>query len=208
MRYLPKSSADREAMLKGMGLRSVDELFAPIPAEYRLSRDLKVPRQMAESEIVDYFRQRSRENGEGYTSFLGAGAYSHYRPVVIDSLISRGEFLTAYTPYQAEISQGTLQSIFEFQTMICELTGMDVANASLYDASTGVAEGVLMAARLTGRMEAVVARTLNPQFRQVLATTIKHQNLPVKETGYGDNGRIDMNALDAAVTDKTACVVI
>jgi glycine dehydrogenase subunit 1 len=129
MRYLPKSPADREAMLKAIGLRSVDELFAPIPAEYRLSRDLKVPRQMAESEIVDYFRQRSRENGEGYTSFLGAGAYSHYRPVIIDSLISRGEFLTAYTPYQAEISQGTLQSIFEFQTMICELTGMEVANA-------------------------------------------------------------------------------
>src|SRR6202166_1666753 len=119
MRYLPKSPPDREAMLKAIGLRSVDELFEPIPAEYRLNRDLKIPRQMAESEIVDYFRQRSRENGEGYINFLGAGAYSHYRPVIIDSLISRGEFLTAYTPYQAEISQGTLQSIFEFQTMIC-----------------------------------------------------------------------------------------
>jgi len=139
MRYLPKSPADREAMLKAVGLRSVDELFAPIPAEYRLSRDLKVPRQMAESEIVDYFRARSRENGEGYTSFLGAGAYAHYRPVIIDSLISRGEFLTAYTPYQAEISQGTLQSIFEFQSMICELTGMEVANASMYDGSTAAA---------------------------------------------------------------------
>src|ERR1700685_371558 len=148
MRYLPKSPADREAMLKAIGLRSVDELFAPIPAEYRLSRDLKVPRQMAESEIVDYFRQRSRENGEGYTSFLGAGAYAHYRPVIIDSLISRGEFLTAYTPYQAEISQGTLQSIFEFQTMICELTGMEVANASMYDGSTAAAEAAMMAVRL------------------------------------------------------------
>ena len=154
MRYLPKSPADREAMLKAIGLRSVDELFAPIPAEYRLTRDLKIPRQMAESEIVDFFRQRSRENGEGYTSFLGAGAYSHYRPVIIDSLISRGEFLTAYTPYQAEISQGTLQSIFEFQTMICELTGMEVANASMYDGSTAAAEGVMMAVRLTGRRSA------------------------------------------------------
>ncbi len=115
MRYLPKSPADRQAMLKAIGLRSVDDLFSPIPAEYRLTRDLKIPRQMAESEIVDFFRQRSRENGDGYTSFLGAGAYFHYRPVIIDSLISRGEFLTAYTPYQAEISQGTLQSIFEFQ---------------------------------------------------------------------------------------------
>src|ERR1700733_15543149 len=118
MRYLPKSPADREAMLEAIGLRSVDELFAPIPAEYRLSRDLKIARQMAESEIVDYFRQRSRENGEGYTSFLGAGVYFHYRPVIIDSLISRVEFLTAYTPYQAEIFQGTLRSIIDFQTLI------------------------------------------------------------------------------------------
>src|SRR5215469_1949431 len=118
MRYLPKSPADRAAMLKSIGRRSIDDLFAPIPPEYRVAGDLDVPRQMAESEIVDWFRQRSRENGYDYTSFLGAGAYYHYRPVIIDSLISRGEFLTAYTPYQAEVSQGTLQSIFEFQTMI------------------------------------------------------------------------------------------
>src|SRR6266851_7207357 len=103
MRYLPKSPTDREAMLKAIGAKSIDDLFAPIPAEYRLNRDLKVPRQMAESEIVEWFKERSRENAEGYSSFLGAGAYFHYRPVVIDSLISRGEFLTAYTLYQAEI---------------------------------------------------------------------------------------------------------
>jgi len=181
MRYLPKSPADREAMLKTIGLRSVDELFAPIPAEYRLSRDLKVPRQMAESEIVDYFRQRSRENGEGCNSFLGAGAYAHYRPVIIDSLISRGEFLTAYTPYQAEISQGTLQSIFEFQTMICELTGMEVANASMYDGSTGAAEAVMMAVRLTGRRSVLVARSVHPEYREVLATYAHHQGLPIAE---------------------------
>ena len=159
MRYLPKSPADREAMLKAIGARSIDDLFAPIPAEYRLDRDLKVPRQMAESEIVDWFRERSRENGDGYASFLGAGVYYHYRPVIIDSLVSRGEFLTAYTPYQAEISQGTLQAIFEFQTMICELTGMEVANASMYDGSTAVAEAVMMAVRVTGRRSVVVARS-------------------------------------------------
>src|ERR1700723_1423222 len=170
MRYLPKSPADREAMLKAIGLRSVDELFAPIPAEYRLNRDLKGPRQMAESEIVDFFRQRSRENGEGYISFLGAGAYPHYRPVIIDSLISRGEFLTAYTPYQAEISQGTLQSIFEFQTMICELTGMEVANASMYDGSTAAAEGVMMAHRITRRPKAVLSGGLHPQYADSIAT--------------------------------------
>src|SRR5438270_10635741 len=121
MRYLPKSPADREAMLKAIGARSIDDLFAPIPAEYRLNRDLKVPRQMAESEIIDYFRQQAEANAAGFAVFLGAGAYHHYRPVIIDSLISRGEFLTAYTPYQAEISQGTLQAIFEFQTMVSEL---------------------------------------------------------------------------------------
>src|SRR5579863_870187 len=113
MRYLPKSPTDREIMLKAIGARSIDDLFASIPAENRLHRDLKVPRQMAESEIMDWFRERARENGEGYVTFLGAGAYYHYRPVIIDSLISRGEFLTAYTPYQPEIAQGTLQSIFE-----------------------------------------------------------------------------------------------
>src|SRR5919197_1574506 len=140
MRFLPKSPADLEAMLRTIGARSIDDLFAPIPAEYRLERDLKVPRQMAESEIVEWFRQCSKENGIEYASFLGAGAYLHYRPVIIDSLISRGEFLTAYTPYQAEISQGTLQAIFEFQTMMCQLTGQDVANASMYDGSTATTE--------------------------------------------------------------------
>src|SRR5215469_11191129 len=160
MRYLPKSPSDRAAMLQAIGARSIEDLFAPIPAEYRLNRDLTIPRQMAESEIVDFFRQRSRENGDGYASFLGAGAYFHYRPVIIDSLISRGEFLTAYTPYQAEVSQGTLQSIFEFQTMISELTGMDVANASMYDGSTASTEAVLMAVRLAGRRAVTVARSV------------------------------------------------
>jgi len=207
MRYLPKSPADREAMLKAIGLGSVDELFAPIPAEYRLSRDLKVPRQMAESEIVDYFRQRSRENGEGYTSFLGAGAYAHYRPVIIDSLISRGEFLTAYTPYQAEISQGTLQSIFEFQTMICELTGMEVANASMYDGSTAAAEAVMMAVRLTGRRSVVVARSLHPEYREVLATYATHQGMPLSVAGFGEDG-LNLKELEKSITPETACVLI
>ena len=196
MRYLPKSPADREAMLKAIGLRSVDDLFAPIPAEYRLSCDLKIPRQMAESEIVDFFRQRSRDNGEGYTSFLGAGAYFHYRPVIIDSLISRGEFLTAYTPYQAEISQGTLQSIFEFQSMICELTGMEVANASMYDGSTAAAEAVMMAVRLTGRRSVVVARSLHPEYREVLATYATHQGMPLSIAGFNDDGRVNLKELE------------
>src|SRR6478609_8941928 len=170
MRYLPKSPADRAQMMREIGCKSIDDLFAPIPAEYRLNRDLKVPRQMAESEVIDYFRERAETNAAGYAVFLGAGAYHHYRPVIIDSLISRGEFFTAYTPYQAEISQGTLQAIFEFQTMICELTGMEVANASLYDLSTGVAEGVMMASRVTGRSETLIAKSVHPEHREVLTT--------------------------------------
>ena len=208
MRYLPKSPADRESILKAIGVRSVDDLFASIPAEYRLQRDLKVPRQMAESEIVDWFRERSRENGDGYASFLGAGAYSHYRPVVIDSLISRGEFLTAYTPYQAEVSQGTLQSIFEFQTMICELTGMEVANASMYDGSTAAAEAVMMAARLTGRRSVTIARSVHPEYREVLATYAFHQGMPISTVEFSDTGRVDVRALEKAITDDTACVLI
>jgi len=208
MRYLPKSASDREAMLKAIGVRSIDDLFAQIPPEYRLNRGLEVPRQMAESEIVDWFRERSRENGDGHATFLGAGAYYHYRPVIIDSLISRGEFLTAYTPYQAEISQGTLQSIFEFQTMISELTGMEVANASMYDGSTAAAEAVMMAVRLTGRRSAVVARSVHPEYREVLSTYAFHQGMPLTTVPFNDDGRVDFKELEAAITSETACVLI
>src|SRR5215469_13608538 len=208
MRYLPKSPADRAAMLKAIGARSIDDVFAQIPAEYRLNRDLKVPRQMAESEIVDWFRERSRENGDGYATFLGAGAYYHYRPVIIDSLISRGEFLTAYTPYQAEVSQGTLQSIFEFQTMICELTGMEVANASMYDGSTAAAEAVMMAVRLTGRRSVVVAKSVHPEYREVLSTYAFHQGIPLATVPFTDSGPLNMKELEQSINSDTACVLI
>ena len=208
MRYLPKSPADRELMLREIGAKSIDDFFASIPSEYRLNRDLKVPRQMSEQELVEWFKARAAENTTGFHIFLGAGAYNHYRPVVIDSLISRGEFFTAYTPYQPEIAQGTLQSIFEFQSMICELTGMDVANASMYDGSTGSAEAVMMAVRLTGRSKALLARSVHPEYREVIRTYAKHQGMPLTEIGFGDNGRIDLKALDAAIDDETACVLI
>jgi glycine dehydrogenase subunit 1 len=208
MRYLPKSPADREQMMREIGIQSIDELFAPIPAEYRLNRDLKVPRQMAESEIIDYFRGCAETNAAGYAVFLGAGAYHHYRPVVIDSLISRGEFFTAYTPYQPEISQGTLQAIFEFQTMICELTGMEVANASMYDGSTGAAEAIMMAVRVTGRKSALVARSVHPEYREVMSTYSQHQGMPISEFGFLENGRVDMAELEKKITDETAGVLI
>src|ERR1700756_5295739 len=208
MRYLPKSPADRELMLREIGVQSVDEFFQAIPGEYRLNRDLNVPRQMAESEIIDYFRERSQENAAGYAVFLGAGAYHHYRPVIIDALVQRGEFLTSYTPYQAEISQGTLQAIFEFQTMICELTGMDIANASMYDGSTGAAEAILMAVRVTGRHKAVVARSVHPEYREVLHTYLQFRDLATSQVSYvAETGRVDLDALAGAVSDETAAVL-
>ena len=213
MRYLPKSPADREEMLAAIHetkpeIATIEDLFSTIPAEYQLQRDLAVPRQHSESEIIDRFREFAENNATGYASFLGAGAYRHYKPVIIDSLVLRGEFLTSYTPYQPEISQGTLQAMFEFQTMICELTGMEIANASMYDGSTGAAEAMMMAVRVTGRDKAVIARTVHPEYREVIATYAQHQEIPIAEVGYVANGRVDMAALDAAITSETACVMI
>jgi glycine dehydrogenase subunit 1 len=209
MRYLPKSPAERQQMLAEIGAAAIDDLFTVIPAEYRITRDLDVPRQHAESEIVDYFRQAGAKNATDYVSFLGAGAYRHYRPVIIDALIQRGEFLTAYTPYQPEISQGTLQAIFEFQTMIAELTGMDVANASMYDGSTGAAEAIMMAVRITGRHKALIASTVHPEYREVVHTYTQHQDLPVSVLAYDrETGRLDLAALEASVTEETAAVLV
>lgn len=208
MRYLPKSPADREAMLSEIGVGSIDELFATIPSEFQLKDDLKIPRQHGESEVIDRFREYAAKNATGYASFLGAGVYRHYKPVMIDTIVQRGEFLTSYTPYQPEIAQGTLQAMFEFQTMICELTGMEIANASMYDGSTGAAEAIMMAVRVTGRNGAVIARTVHPEYREVVGTYAQHQAIPVTEVSYGADGRVDMAALDAAITADTACVLI
>ena len=212
MRYLPKSDAERAAMLRDIGASSIDDLFAIIPEEYRLARDLEIPRQMGESEIVDHFKAAAAKNANGYASFLGAGVYRHYRPVLIDTIVQRGEFLTSYTPYQAEITQGTLQAIFEFQTMICELTGMDIANASMYDGSTAAPEAVMMAMRVTGRDGVVVARTVHPEYREVMHTYAQHREVSsgqvAVEVGYVENGRVDLAALEATVTNETACVLV
>ena len=143
------------------------------------------------------FRALGAKNAVGYASFLGAGVYNHYRPVVVDTVVSRGEFLTSYTPYQSEISQGTLTTIFEFQTMICQLTGMDVANASMYDGSTAVPEAAMMAVRVTKRSRILVARSVHPEYREVLRTYAKNQGLPVDEVGFdGETGQLDLKDLD------------
>jgi glycine dehydrogenase subunit 1 len=209
MRYLPKSDAERRAMLAELGLDSLDQLFQSIPASSRLGRALKVPGPLSEKEIIDYFRARAAENAFGYTSFLGAGVYNHLRSVVADALLQRGEFLTSYTPYQAEISQGTLQAIFEFQTLMCQLTGQEVANASMYDGSTATAEAAMMGVRVTGRQRLVVSRALHPQYRQVLDAYATHLGLEVAEAAFdAATGQTDVAAVRAAVNGATAAVVV
>ena len=208
MRYLPKSPAERREMLDAIGAKSIDTLFDSIPEQFRLKAPLNLPGPMSEYEIIEYFRARAAENSCGYTSFLGAGVYNHLRSVVTDSLIQRGEFLTSYTPYQAEMSQGTLQAIFEFQTLMCDLTGMEVANASMWDGSTAATEAVLMAARLTGRNRVVVARSLHPEYRQVLETYTRNLGFQIEEVGFVPSGQIDATRLDSAIDNKTAAVVV
>jgi glycine dehydrogenase subunit 1 len=196
-------------MLSAIGVDSLEDLFSHLPAEVRLNRPLKIAPGQSEYEIVDYFRARGDENANGYASFLGAGVYHHYRPVLVDTVVSRGEFLTSYTPYQAEISQGTLTTIFEFQTMICQLTGMEVANASMYDGSTAVPEAAMMAMRVTGRDRIVVARSVHPEYREVLLTYAQHQGMPVAECGFDrDAGTLDLADLEKKIDAETAAVVI
>jgi glycine dehydrogenase subunit 1 len=208
MRYLPKSPSERGEMLKSIGVDSVDELFQSIPERFRLREPLGLPGPLSEMEIIQYFQARASENSRGYTSFLGAGVYQHVRSVVTDALIQRGEFLTSYTPYQAEISQGTLTAIFEFQTLMCQLTGQEVANASMYDGSTALTEAVLMAERLTGKHRVLVARSVHPEYRQVLATYAKNLGLEVEEIGYTKSGQLDTTALANAKMQDAAAVVV
>lgn len=208
MRYLPKSQSERREMLDAIGAKSIEKLFETIPAKYRLSAPLKLPGPLSEMEIIDYFKARAAENSRGFTSFLGAGVYQHVKSVVTDALVQRGEFLTSYTPYQAEISQGTLQAIFEFQTLMAQLTGQEVANASMYDGSTALTEAVLMAERLTRRHRVLVANAVHPEYRQVLATYAKHLGLVVEEFGFTASGQADLNALRDNSLNEAAAVVV
>jgi glycine dehydrogenase subunit 1 len=196
-------------MLEACGFRTADDLYAHIPAEARLNRPLNMADGVSEYEILDYFKAQSNKTATGYASFLGAGVYQHYRPVVVDTIVSRGEFLTSYTPYQAEIAQGTLTAIFEFQTMICQLTGMDVANASMYDGSTAVPEAAMMAVRATGKNKILVSKVVHPEYREVLKTYAKHQGMPVAEFGYdAETGQIDLDDLDNKIDNDTAAVIV
>jgi len=196
-------------MLDTSGASALEDLCAHLPDDARFHGALNIPSGQSEYEIVDYFRKRGAENAHLQANFLGAGVYHHYRPVLVDAVVSRGEFLTSYTPYQAEISQGTLTAIFEFQSMICQLTGMDVANASMYDGSTAMPEAAMMAMRITGRDGLAVARTVHPEYREVLGTYTRHQSVSVREFEYDpESGQVDLASLEQTLDESTAAVII
>jgi len=208
LRYIPSSQTDRRELLAAIGLTSIDQLFAGIPERLRLRRLLNIPRALTEPELIEYFEKTAARNATDYACFIGAGVYSHFTPVVVDALVSRSEFYTAYTPYQAEIAQGTLQAIFEFQTYITQLTGLDAANASLYDGSTALAEAVLMAQRITKRNKVLIAKTVHPEYRAVAATYARNLGIEIELIDYLETGRIDVDQVAARLDDRVAAVVL
>ena len=196
-------------MLRSVGLNSPEELFDTIPADILLRDLLDTPSALSEPELIARFESLAAKNSAAHRpNFLGAGAYSHYQPTIVDSLISRSEFFTAYTPYQPEISQGTLQAIFEFQTLVCQLTGMDVANASMYDGSTSVAEAVLMAERVTRRRKVVVSGALHPEYLHVADTYVAHAGIDLVRADYDEqSGTTNFDEL-GALDDQTAAIIV
>ena len=208
MRYIPNSASDRAEMLAEIGVDSIATFFAGIPKELCLEGLLDIPEALTEPALLAYFEDIASRNRVDLTSFLGGGVYTHHIPLIIDSLVSRSEFFTAYTPYQAEIAQGTLQAIFEFQTYITQLTGMDVSNASLYDGSTGLAEAILMAQRVTRRNRFIISRSVHPEYRAVIETYTKTLGVVIEPLGYTETGRVDLEKLADALDSETAAVVV
>ncbi|KZE55311.1 glycine dehydrogenase [Brevibacillus parabrevis] len=209
-RYLPQTDQDKREMLETLGISSVEELFADIPEEVRFKGALNIPEALSEPDLVKYFTRLANKNVNFSThvNFLGAGVYQHYAPSTVNHMLLRGEFFTAYTPYQPEISQGELQAIFEFQTMVCELTGMEVANSSMYDGATSLAEAAMMAAGHTGKKRVIVSRAVHPEARGVLKTYAYGQGVELVEVGINSDGVTDTQALEALIDENTAAVIV
>lgn len=207
MSFVPHSDADRREMLAKVGVSDVGELFADIPAGLLLGRDLDVPEALSEWEAMRRVTELANRNTD-LVCFAGGGIYDHYVLAAVDHIIRRSEFYTAYTPYQPEVAQGTLQVIYEFQTMICELTGMDVANASMYDGPTATAEAAVMARAVTRRGRVLAARSLHPHSRKVTITYLGGLGSELELLPYGPDGRLDMEALQSALDEDTAAVIV
>lgn len=207
MSFVPHSDADQREMLATVGVSDVRELFADVPAGLLLDRDLDVPESLSEWEAMRRVTELAGCNTD-LICFAGGGMYDHYVPAAVDHIIRRSEFYTAYTPYQPEVAQGTLQVIYEFQTMICELTGMDVANASMYDGPTATAEAAVMARAVTRRGRVLAARSLHPHSRKVTNTYLSGIGAELELISYGSDGRLDMDALESSLDDDTAAVIV
>jgi len=209
LRYIPNSPEERAEMLGSIGLTSAEQLFDSIPSELRLKAPLNTPAALSEIELLARFEEMaSRNAGANRISFLGAGAYSHYIPTIVDHILTRSEFFTAYTPYQPEISQGTLQTIFEFQTLVCQLTGMEVANASMYDGSTALAEAVLMAERVTKRFKVVASTAVHPQYLDVVRTYVQHAGIDLELISFNEQSGQAAAELTESINEQTAAVVV
>ncbi len=207
--YIPATNEDEQKMLKACNVGSIDDLFSDIPDDLKLNRDLNLDESKSELEVSEIITKMADKNIDDLTCFLGAGAYDHYIPSLIKSITSRSEFYTAYTPYQAEISQGTLQSIFEFQSMIAEITKMDIANASMYDGATAAVEACIMAVGKTRRNKIVVPKTVHPETRQILKTYLQFKDVEVVEVDYDrEYGTTDLNKLKEVVGEETACILV
>lgn len=209
MNYVPNTDVEQHEMLRAVGAETIDDLLAPVPEQVRLKRPLNLPTALPEPDLKRLLLRMSEKNGDldHYSSFLGAGTYEHILPSVVPHLVKRSEFYTSYTPYQPEISQGMLQAIYEFQTMICQLTGMDVANASLYDGSTAVVEAALLALGTANTGEMLVSRALDPQYRATLRTYAWSRGFTVREIEL-ENGATSTSALEEAITPETKAVII
>lgn len=211
MPYIPHTEKDIKEMLQAIGAKSVEDLFDPIPEGLRLKKPLNLPPGLSEQGLVSEMKRLAAKNAtvEDHISFIGAGAYNHYIPSVVNHILLRSEFYTSYTPYQAEISQGTLQAIFEYQTLICQLTGMDVANASLYEGASATAEAILMARRINDRKKIVISSALHPEYRDVVKTYLKTQPVTIEEILHcTEAGTTLPEALEKHIDEDTSCVVI
>jgi len=208
-RYLPLTEQDRREMLEAIGVTSIDDLFADIPEEVRFKGSLNLPPALSELELVRHMKELAGANAtvNDYACFMGAGAYDHFIPTVVDAVLSRGEFYSAYTPYQPEVSQGTLQTIYEYQTLICELTSMDIAQASMYDGATALAEAALMACVVTRRPRIIMAESIHPEYLEVIRTYTQGRHLELVTVGT-QGGRVDLEALERTVDKQTACVLL
>ncbi len=210
MRYLPHTSEEIERMLKVLGLSKLEDLFKEIPPSLLEKEPLHIPESISEPELFQTMKEMEAKNGSAdrYALFLGAGAYSHYIPSHISQLLLRSEFMTAYTPYQPEVSQGTLQAIFEFQTLICQLLGMEIANASMYDGASATAEAALMALRIKQSPSMIVAKSLHPQYRETLQTYTTHMGVKIVEIGWDRSGALDETELKMAIKEPASALIV